>query len=180
MPPVPATEGSEENNTKIDKVIKDHKEEKEKLNEERLKEKKKNNLMIYNIPEGEFEDSMERMIDDFNKLKKTYEDKGIALTEKDLLQINRIGVKKDDHIRPIVVTIAKPEKRMELLTKNQNLKLKHDHEVLNIYVSIDKTPKQREADKKLRDQLTLRRDGGDENIGIRNNKIVTLPFPGGA
>ena len=40
MPPVPATEGSEENNIKIDKVIKDHQEEKEKLDEERLKEKK--------------------------------------------------------------------------------------------------------------------------------------------
>ena len=117
MPPVTATEGSEENNIKIDKVIKDYQEEKEKLDEERLKEKKKNNLMIYNIPEGEFEDPMERMIDDYNKLKKTYEDKHITLTEKDLLQINRIGVKREDHVRPIVVTLAKPGKKNGITDK---------------------------------------------------------------
>ena len=44
----------------------------------------------------------------------------------------------------------------------------------------DKTPKQREAERKIRDELKLRRDGGEENIGIRNNKIVQIPFPGGA
>ena len=172
---------SEETRNKIEQVINDQKVEKGRLDEERLKEKKKNNLMIYNIPEEEFEDTMLRMEDDFKKLKETYAEKNITVTEKDLVQINRIGEKRRDHVRPVVITLVNQEKRMELLTNNKNLKLKHEHEVINIYVATDKTPKQRDAEKILRDELNRRKDAGETDLGIRNNKIVkSVPFPGGA
>ena len=44
----------------------------------------------------------------------------------------------------------------------------------NIYVSTDRTKKQREADKELRDELKRRKDLGEKNLVIRNSKIV--PF----
>ena len=57
--------------------------------------------------------------------------------------------------------------------KNQNLKLLDDDESTNIYVSTDRTKKQRETDKELRDELK-RQKLTNPNLVIRNGKIV--PF----
>lgn len=172
---------SDENKIKIDQVIQDQKAEKVRQDEERLRKKKENNLMFYNIPEEEFDDGhiIDRMMDDFEKIKEAYAEKHITINEKDLVQINRVGAKRPDHIRPVVTTFASNEKRMEILTNSRNLKLKTEgHEIINIYVSTDKTPRQRAADKELREELKRRKAGGDTNLVIRNEKIV--PFPGGA
>ena len=142
--------------------------------EERLIKKKEKNLMFFNIPEEDYEDTMDRMLDDFKKIKAIYEDKHITLDESDLIQINRVGPKKVNHIRPIVTTFASQDKRMDILTHNQDLKLKVEQEIINVYVATDRTPKQREADKKLRVELNQRKENGEENITIRNDKIV--PF----
>ena len=53
------------------------------------------------------------------------------------------------------------------------LKLLEDDVSSNIYVSTDRTKKQREEDKKLRDELK-RRKLTEPNLVIRNNRIV--PF----
>ena len=174
----PSTVENEDTRKKVEKVIADQKKEKDrqdKLAEERLRAKKENNLMFFNLPEGDFEDTMDRMINDFQNIQKVYEGKQITMREQDLLQINRVGEKKANHVRPVVVTFASQEKRMQILTNNKDLKLvTEDNEIITIYVNTDKTPKQRTAEKELRKEKKRREDAGEENLVIRNGKIQTF------
>ena len=86
--------------------------------------------------------------------------------------MTRLGSKVNGHIRPIQLVLT-PNKRKDLLTKNLNLKLLENDTSKNIYVSTDRTRKQREDDKLLREELK-RRKVTDPNLVIRNSKIV--PF----
>ena len=145
----------------------------EQREEEILIEKKKDNLVIYGIPEPNLEDKKEEMLEDFRKLKKAYSDR-VELKEEDIGHITRIGIKENNKIRPVQISLKSPNKRKDLLTKNMNLKLLENNISTNLYVSPDRTKKQREADKELRAELKRRKDGGEANLVIRSNKIV--PF----
>ena len=89
------------------------------------------------------------MLEDYNKLKKLYEER-VNVAEEDLTQMTRLG-KKGTGIRPIQITLANQNKRKELLTNNMNLKLKENDQSIPIYVSTDRTKKQREEYNKLRE-----------------------------
>ena len=88
--------------------------------------------------------------------------------------MTRIGIKNNSKTRPIQITLSSQDARKTLLTKNKDLKLLENNISTNIYVSTDRTKKQREADKELRDELKRRKGLGETNLVIRNNRIV--PF----
>lgn len=143
----------------------------EQREEETLIEKKKDNLIVFGMPESDAGDKKEEMLNDYNDLKKAYEER-VAIETSDITHITRLGV-KGDKPRPILITLAAQNKRRELLTKNMKLKLLKNNQSTEIYVSPDLTKKQREAGKILRDELKERKKT-DKNLVIRNNKIV--PF----
>ena len=144
------------------KVLDDQKEE------DILIKKKKNNLIIYGMPESTTEDKKDEMKEDYRKIKKVYSEK-VEIQENDLKHITRLGIKGNDKIRPIQITLSTQTKRKEILTNNMNLKLLEDHISTNIYVSTDRTKKQREADKQLREELK-RRKVSEPNLVIRTTK----------
>ena len=45
--------------------------------------------------------------------------------------------------------------------------------MINVSATHDKTKKQRDDYKKLSSELKERKENGEENVGIRNNRIVT-------
>ena len=59
------------------------------------------------------------------------------------------------------------------MTFGKDLKVKYNNESFNVTGTHDCTKKQREDYKKLSVELKGRIDAGEENIGIRNNRIVT-------
>ena len=144
----------------------------EQQEEEILIEKKKDSLIIFGMPEANTEDKKEEMLEDYRKISKVYHTK-VALKKEDFTYIGRLGIKEAHKMRPIKITLKEQKKRVELLTKNQDLKLLEDDASTNIYVSPDRTKKQREADKELRKELKKRKVN-DPNLVIRNSKIV--PF----
>ena len=153
--------------TSFQRVLEDQKEE------ETLIEKKKANLIIYGMPESNLEDNKEELLADFRKLKKVYADR-VELKKEDITHMTRIGIKNNSKTRPIQITLSSQDARKTLLTKNKDLKLLENNISTNIYVSTDRTKKQREADKELRDELKRRKGLGETNLVIRNNRIV--PF----
>lgn len=144
----------------------------EQREEEVLIDKKKDNLIIYGMPESETENKKEEMLEDYRRIEKVYSGK-VELQKEDIVHMTRIGTKDEEKTRPIQITLANQTKRKELLTKNMNLKLLEDDLSTPIYVSPDRTRKQREADKILREELK-RRKVTNPNLVIRNNQIV--PF----
>lgn len=143
----------------------------EQKEEEILIEKKKDNLIIYGMPEAVTDDKREEMLEDFESVKKIYEGKA-HIEQEDLTHLARLG-QKGTNPRPILITLANQNKRKELLTNNKELKLTANHVSTPIYVSTDRTKKQREDFNKLRIELKERKKT-DPNLTIRNNKIV--PF----
>lgn len=162
---------------KLNAAIQKH--EDEKL-EEKRKAAKLNNLIVYGLQENETTE-IEQMRADFNTLKDLYADKA-SLAARDISQITRLGEKSRDKIRPIKITFTNLEKRKEILINNKNLRIegfqfdmcncttnpgKHIH----INVTTDKTKKERETEKDLRQRLKDRRLAGEDVI-IKYGKIV--------
>lgn len=139
--------------------------------ETELIEAKKCNLIYFNVPESSKEESTDRMKDDFKLLTESYSDTKIV--PNDINAIFRVGKKDDNVTRPVVVKFANVETRKRVLTANEDLKLKFNDEIINIFVSVDRTQKQREVHKKLVNELRRRKDAGDTDLVIRNDKIVT-------
>ena len=146
----------------------------EDLKEANLRDKKKLNLIFFDFKEEEHESTEDLMKDDFNKIKSVYEER-VPLNEKDITHITRIGKKTAGKTRPILVSFKNEEIKMQILRNGRNLTLKTDDwESCNVYVAMDKTPKQRETEKRLRAEIKERTAKGESNLVIRNEKIV--PF----
>ena len=146
--------------------------------ETQLREKKKNNLIFFNFPEDTFDTKDELLLDDYNKIKEVctpFTD----LKEKDILQLFRIGKKLPGKTRPIIIKFKDEEQRMTILKNNKNLKLKtKDDDEIKVFITTDKTPKQRETELLLREEIKTRTAAGETDLVIRNEKIV--PFRSGA
>ena len=152
------------------------KERKEKDEEDKLKEKKKRNLIFFNIPEGDHNDFDELRLADFYKIQRIYEDR-VEIKEKDISNIVRLGKKVPDKVRPVLVTLKSEDQRMNILRNNKDLKLLEANKSTRIFVSTDKTPKEREEENQLRAELQRRKDEGEENLIIRNGKILLFRPP---
>ena len=185
FPPIDISENLKDVKTKqaetekmLKETIKIQKEEKE---EQVRIENKKNNLIIYGLPENKAIEA-EQMLTDFKALRDLYKDR-VEIKENDIVDIKRLGKPKESGFRPLRIVLKDIEQRNIILRNNKYLKLEDDeYELCNckfpskhihIYLTDDKTKKQQEADKTLREELKERRNGGEENIIIRNGKIVS-------
>lgn len=151
---------------------------------------KESSLIVYGIPEHN-DDETAQMKEDFTAVKYIYNTKA-TLSSRDFTHITRLGNKpkadEENRIRPIRLTFANHVKRQEILRNNKNLILedesftpctsefcdnkgsKHKH----IYVSPDKTRKQRDEEKELRKQLKQRKEM-EPDLVIRNGRIMKKP-----
>ena len=162
-------ESTSSNKTVAEKVEEQFKRTTEKDKEEAdLIKEKEQNLIYFNIPENGSDSVSERMKHEFMLLSEAYRNE---LKHDQISSIFRVG-KKGENIRPLVVKFKSSETRNYVLRTSGKLSIKHQNEVKNIYVSIDRTQRQREAHKRLVDELKSRKLNGEENLVIRNNKIV--------
>ena len=164
-------------------LIKSTGEEKHDIAEMKRRKYRENNLIFYNVLEDESANTGELMMKDFNKIKNLYEHK-VPINPEDITAITRLGVPKQNTIRPIRIIFKEESKKTEVLRNNRDLiieddtlkicecenKTKHIH----VYVSPDRTELQRKNDKKLSQELKRRKQAGETGLVIRNEKIV--PF----
>ena len=166
----------------IDQKLKQHSEEKL---EEKRKEGREQNLIIYGIPEQN-ENYLEQLKEDFRVIQELYSDR-VNIIHEDIANLTRLGTKRGEKTRPIRITFVSAEKRIKFLRNNKNLLLydetfppceavfcNTDENHLHIYVSPDKTKQERELENKLRNELKERKGQGEKDICIRNLKIVKI------
>ena len=155
----------------VQKRIEDQieKSSREDVEEAALIKLKEQNLVYFGLPESASETTSERMKYDYKLLSEAY-DQNIELSK--IGNIFRVGKKNDNNCRPLIVKYASVEIRNTFLKKSGDLKIKSNNQIKPVYMSIDRTHKQREAHKKLVQELRDRRDAGEENIVIRGEKIV--------
>ena len=116
-----------------------------------LIEKKKNNLIYFRIPESNSEENEDRMKHDFEKLKEMYGESEIA--PSDVSNLFRVG-KKGESPRPLIVKFKDYDTKQIFVDKTFgfSLKVKSEHEIIEIGATHDKTEKQREEAKRKRSE----------------------------
>lgn len=176
-----AVKESQETRKQLGENMVKQKEDIEELNRRRSREK---NLILYNLVEDEKETTEQLMLADFEKLVNLYSGK-VEIIEEDITAICRLGERKENKSRPLRITFRSEAKRREILRNNKNLILEReelpicsrcegDTKHIHVYVSIDRTIQQRDKEKALRAELKRRKNAGEGDLVIRNEKIV--PF----
>ena len=132
---------------------------------------KEQNLVYFDLPESANESTSDRMKHDFKLLNEAYANK---MEHKDISNLFRVGRKSENKNRPLVVKFASLETREKFLKSSGDLKIKCGNAIKPVYMSIDRTQKQREAHKILVEQLKRRRATGEQNLAIRGDKIVKV------
>ena len=123
------------------------------------RERKKNNIIIYNFPE----DTAER--DKLLKMCKDSTDLDIKIHK-----LFRLGRKTDNKARPLLVALESEVEKLELLSRAP--KLRFHEEYKNIFIAQDMTKLQRLKHKKLVEELKKRKQQGEVNLIIKNGTIM--------
>ena len=134
------------------------------------KERRKANLVIHNLPEQDGNSVAERSEKDVT---------AFVTMIRDVMKLHvassksfRVGKKHQDRPRLLIVTLDNPACKHDILKGAPQLRRCKDYE--NVYVTPDLTQKEREANRKLREELAARRNAGEANLTIRGGKIIQV------
>lgn len=145
----------------------------EQLGEKKEQEKRKNNIVLYKIPEPTSENAVEREQDDQGKCKDLFENSlGLEDRSYTIEKVIRLGKKREDGtVRPLLVKLKEENEKWTVLGKAKNLRLERNPQKRMIGISLDLTVKQRDEDKKLREELQRKRQDGETGWYIKNGKL---------
>ena len=156
---------------KIEEVV-DRKVE-EAFNEAQEREKRKKNIIVSNVKESSKALSEDRKADDMREVKQLLE-RVTDITEGEFEDPIRLGKVGGNRPRLLRITLKDEAKKKEVLKKAPQSRLndgitenKNKH-----YINADCTPREREENWKLRQELKQRTESGEEGLVIRNKKVV--------
>lgn len=133
------------------------------------------NVCVFNVPEPTSNDPETQFKEDIVNIKEILKEKA-DLRAGDFIALRRIGKVVDNKRRPIILKLESQEKRTELLSL-RNLQISKNGEISKVSIVPDLTYKQQQARKKLWAELKDRNEKGEQNLVIRNNKVVPFnPF----
>ena len=126
------------------------------------RERKKNNIIVYNFPEAS-EQSPEDQ--NFANLCKT-----IVKVDINIQKMFRIGRKDSNRVRPLLVCFTSEESKLAVLSNAPRLRF---HDIYKkVFIAPDMTRFERAKHKKLVEELKQRRQQGETNLIIKNGLIV--------
>jgi hypothetical protein len=133
------------------------------VREELERERRKLNLIIYGLEENDETDSISQIQSVMSAIKME--------SQEPPTHIIRLGEKKTGRIRPTRITVGAMSDKRSIMT-NAKL-LRHHKEFEKVYISPDLTPKERDANNKLVQEMKSRREGGETELIISRGKIIT-------
>ena len=128
------------------------------------KERRKNNVLFFNIPEPNTS-NFEADRNYASKLCKDTFDLDVKI-----LKVFRLGMKVPNKCRPLLVQFDNENCKAKILGKSYLLKSMEPYS--SIYVSADMTKSERIMHRQLVEELKSRRARGETNIFIRGNSII--------
>ena len=143
----------------------------EAMEEQREIDKRKNNLIIVNMKESTRVEIEERKYDDLTAARTLFE-RVVSLDQGDVVEPVRLGRMGGNLPRMLRVTVKSEEKKKEILRKAHELNSSVTDSKKKVYINSDYTQKQRETYKALRAEKHRRTEEGEQNLVIRNGKIV--------
>ena len=135
------------------------------------RERRRNNLIVYNLEEPSEQTPVERSKLDSTKLAHLFQSE-FRIGDFELTKCIRLGKVSQIRPRPVLLTIPNANVRSTILRSASSLRKTENFK--NVYISPDMTVKEREEAKQLRAELRRRRSEGEHNLIIRRGKIVTV------
>ena len=132
------------------------------------REKRKLNVVVHNLPEQDGDTLAERMEKDQLLFKEVIKE-GMNLIVRPIKAF-RVGRKIEDRPRLLIVTLDNAGTKADIL--KLATQLRHLTKWKRIYVTPDLSKKEREDNKRLREELSARRQAGEEDLVIRRGRIV--------
>ena len=136
------------------------------------REKRKNNLVVFNIPESNQIDIKARSKNDisvFNEIVETV----LKVQEVQVTKAIRLGKKNSEKPRPLLLSFAQETTKREILSNARILR--RSTKWSNVFISPDLTLKERQANREIRAEMKRRRENGEQNLIIKRGKIVQDP-----
>ena len=132
------------------------------------RERRKPNLIIYGIPEFSGSIPDERKLNDKTNFTDLVHSE-FKLGNIKITKLVRLGKQIEGKIRPLLVTLMDSYVIGHLLQNAKTLRNSSSHQ--NVYISPDLTPKEREINKLLYEQLRRRKEAGESDLIIRRGKL---------
>ena len=137
------------------------------------REKRKDNIILVNVPESTGEDNEDRKKEDIEKTKEIIRKACPDIpTDISVTEPVRLGKPEKDKTRLLRVKVDSEETKRKILKNAYSLNTGIKDPKKRIYINPDYTPSERKQQKDLRDELRKRREGGETDIIIRNSRIV--------
>lgn len=133
-------------------------------------ERRKSNLIVYNLEEPAAQSAAERSKKDSEKLIHLFQTE-FRMEEIEVTKCIRLGKITQNRVRPVLITIPSVKARSTILKNASSLRKSENFK--NVYISPDLTIKEREEAKQLRLELQRRRSQGERNLVIRRGRIIT-------
>ena len=140
------------------------------------------NLIVYGLPEPEKTEgtkwgTTEKDKADKEQLNKIItEDIGVNLDEdSDIIDSRRFGAPTPGKPRPLKIVFKSLDVKRNVLTNAKKLRQSEKPICKTLYINPDLTEKQRQADKKLREEMWIER-GKKRNVIIRKGQLVEVNY----
>ena len=133
------------------------------------KQRKENNLILYNLIESEADNIDDKIKDDTSNLLDLLD--YLQVSRIEIVKVSRLGARREnpDHARPLLVKFKNSDQKWAVLSQAKFLK--ESERFYAIYLAKDMTKQEMEEDIERRKELIHRRRNG-ENVMVKNGKII--------
>ena len=134
------------------------------------KEKRKNNVVVFNLPESTCQTNSDRMKEDVNSfIQMVREDLHLSVS---VSKCFRVGKRVDTRPRLLIVSLESEWDKWDVL--RQAPLLKYANRSPRVFINPDLSVHERVEAKRLREELAKRKASGETNIKIQRGRIVHL------
>ena len=141
------------------------------ISEEHDRNRRKNNLILFGMPESAESAPEDQLLDDCKSFKSLLHDK-FKFAKGDIINAFRIGSKSNDKDRPFLIKFATEQIKWDILKESKDMKLLKGNISYPVYFSLDRIALQCKERQCLLDELRARKNNGESDLIIKNNKIV--------
>ncbi len=133
------------------------------VDEVKEQERRKSNIVMYNVPESESTNNDTRRQHDVAVIKELMKEEllieaDIKVDSRGVPMVRRLGKKTDGITRPLKITLITPEEQRKVLGKAKNLANSKNETRKKVIIKPDLTPLQRGAEKKLVEEKKARNE----------------------
>ena len=144
----------------------------ENMEERDEREKRKRNVIMFNVKESSKEDVKEREKEDIEMCEHVFRDK-LGVEGAQVEKAYRLGKRERGKERPLVACLSDVYAKWGVVKRSKELRYVQEEEIRNIRIGVDKTKKEREEEALLREELQEKRREGGQWI-IKKGKVVRV------